>query len=245
VTDAEQFDQVRDFYDSEYYGDEEESGRAPSWYDRVVARRLGDLHGRRALDIACGRGDWMELLASRGAIVSGLDISQRAVASCSRRLPGADVRQGVAEELPFDDGAFDVVTCMGSLEHFLDKPKAVREMVRVSAPGAKVLLLVPNGQFLTRRVGLYGGTQQVRIKEDVLPLDAWARLFEDAGLTIEERHRDLHVLSRRWICSGRPARWPLRALQAVVLPLWPIRWQYQVHHHCVIAPAGDDSRPRG
>jgi hypothetical protein len=109
-------------------------------------------------------------------------------------------------------------------------------MVRVGTAGARYLLLVPNGDFMTRRLGLFRGTQQARVVEDVLPLDEWRRLIQEAGLAVNRRYRDLHVLSARWITSGSPLTWPLRLAQAAVLPLWPMAWQYQVHHLCSKRP---------
>jgi len=226
------FEPVREFYDREYYTADEISGGHSTWHDQVVADRLGELRGVAALDVACGLGTWLQLLRQRGAGVAGIDISERAIAACKQRFPDGDFRVGVAESLPFADGSFGLVTCMGSLEHFLDKPAALREMVRVSTPDARFLILVPNAGFLTRRLGLYGGTQQTRVREDVYSLEAWGALLEGAGLRIEERWRDLHPLDWGWIRRGRPWAWPVRAAQAMALPLWPLSWQYQVHHFC-------------
>lgn len=249
MADKDRFEEVRDFYDRDYYARIDQMASAGNWHERLVADRLGDLSGKRALDVACGLGQWLALLRARGATVSGIDISGRAIAQCRERFPEGDFRVGPAEELPFADASFDLVTCMGSLEHFLDKPRALAEMVRVAAPGARLLVLVPNAGFLTRRLGLYGGTQQARVREDVYPLEQWARLLAGAGLVVEARWRDLHMLNRAWITSGPPWRWPLRAAQALALPLWPMAWQYQVHHLCrvrdaVSPPATDLPAPR-
>ena len=227
------FDKVRDFYDREYYTAAEVDGGHATWHDRVIAGRLGDLQRAAVLDVACGLGTWLELLRQRGAQVSGIDISAQAIESCRARFPGGDFRVGVAESLPFADASFDLVTCMGSLEHFLDKPAALREMRRVGRPGARFLILVPNAGFLTRRLGLYGGTQQTRVREDVYSLREWGALLAGSGLRVEQRWRDLHPLDAGWIRKGRPWTWPLRAAQALALPLWPLSWQYQVHHLCV------------
>jgi len=86
--------------------------------------------------------------------------------------------------------------------------------------------------FLTRRLGLYGGTQQVMAKEDVYELAEWNRLFEAAGLRVIERWRDLHPLSWSWIARGSRLGWPVRAAQALALAAWPLGWQYQVYHYC-------------
>jgi SAM-dependent methyltransferase len=151
------------------------------------------------------------------------------------KLPGGDFHCGPAESLPFDDHGFDLVTCMGSLEHFLDKPKALEEMRRVAKPDARFVILVPNAGFLTRRLRLYGGTEQVTAREDVLELAAWRQLFEASGLRVIERWRDLHPLSWAWIRHGNPFTWPVRAAQALALTVWPIAWQYQVYHYCQAA----------
>ncbi|MCA9926734.1 MAG: class I SAM-dependent methyltransferase, partial [Anaerolineales bacterium] len=166
------------------------------------------------------------------AVPAGIDISQKAIAVCQKNMPTGDFHAGVAESLPFADEQFDVVSCLGSLEHFVDPLKALQEMVRVARKDAQFLLLVPNADFLTACLGLYGGTNQVDAKEDVRTLPEWDRLFTEAGLSVVKRWRDLHVLSWSWIGAGRWLTVPIRAVQALMLPFWPLRWQYQVYHLC-------------
>jgi len=222
---------VQRFYETEYYGGAEATGSLP-WHTRLMARRLEPLKGAAVLDVACGTGRWLELLARRGARPSGIDISATAIGQAQARMPQADLRVGVGEDLPFEDASFDLVTCMGSLEHFLDQGGALKEMRRVARANARILILVPNAGFLTRRLGLYKGTQQVAIRETVRPIREWEALFADAGLSVEKRWRDLHPLSLGWIGHGAPRAWPLRAVQALALAFWPIAWQYQVHFLC-------------
>ncbi|UPG84815.1 class I SAM-dependent methyltransferase [Luteibacter aegosomatis] len=227
-----EMEQIRRFYDEEYYGGSLKDGGLP-WHSRKVAALVGDIRGKAVLDVACGLGEWLGYFRSRGASsISGIDLSVRAVEACRFRYLDGDFHVGAAEALPFKDASFDVVTCMGSLEHFVDKPAALGEMLRVARPGATFILLVPNSGFLTRRLGLYSGTQQARIKEDVLSLDAWTALFTSSGLEVTRRLPDLHPLSIKWITLGKPLGWPLRAIQAIALAVWPLSWQYQVYHFC-------------
>lgn len=227
-------DEVRSFYDNEYYAPTSNRNSLP-WHTRLVARRLGNMQGCEVLDIACGTGQWLAEMSRRGARVAGIDISGRAVIQCRSRLPAAEIHEGVAEALPFEDCRFDVVTCLGSLEHFLDQPGALDEMRRVAKADAKFLILVPNAGFLTRRLGLYGGTGQVAIRETVRPLGEWGKMLNDAGLDVHARWRDLHPLSSDWIRTGPWYSWPMRAAQALALAVWPLGWQYQVYFFCKVS----------
>lgn len=222
---------IKNFYDREYYTDHRDHDALP-WHYKVIAGRLGELNGSRVLDIACGTGKWLELLSARGAQVYGIDISELAIAACRARLPSSIFHVCPAEDLPFDDATFDVVTCLGSLEHFLDPEHALREMLRVAKPRGRFLLLMPNTGFLPARLGLFGGTHQVKVREMPRSLQGWESLLNSAGMSIISRWRDLHLLSREWIGRQGLRMWPLRAAQALLLPVWPMAWQYQVYHYC-------------
>ena len=232
----QELDSIRQFYDDDYYANtalNQEPSTRLSWHPRLIARRLGDLAGKSAIDIACGRGEWLSYLKDKKAGVTGVDLSATAIEYCKHHISDGVFISGPAESLPFAEESFDLVTCLGSLEHFVDKPAALREMIRVARPNAKFLILVPNSGFLTRRLGFYKGTNQAHIREDVLSLKQWEKLFEDAGLRVRHRWHDLHMLTWSWIRLGRtPLACVVRALQALILAFWPIGWQYQVYHYC-------------
>jgi SAM-dependent methyltransferase len=120
-------------------------------YDRFVGRyspRLaaeltsaaGIAPGQRALDVGCGPGALTKALADAlGADrVAAIDPSAPFVEACRRRVPGADVRLGAAEALPFADGAFDAVLSQLVVNFMSDAPAGVREMRRVARPGGAV-----------------------------------------------------------------------------------------------------------
>lgn len=222
-------EQLRDFYNDKYYSKHFRLDTS-SWHDQVIASRLGDLAGKRVLDIACGGGAWLALMSQRGAHVFGADISDKAISYCQQVFPQGEFVVAPAESLPFPDHSFDVVTCLGSLEHFGDKPAALREMLRVAKPDAQILILVPNADFLSRKLGLYRGTLQAAIREDVYPLSQWQDLFESNGMELRQKWRDLHILSRNWILQKGWLKAAPRAIQALLLTFWPLKWQYQVYH---------------
>lgn len=223
---------LKTFYDEVYYANEK---KTPQNYRHLnsLAARFDIRNSHRVLDIACGLGEWLKVCEDRGAGVHGIDLSTKAIEFCKSKMPAGEFYAQPAENLPFEDNQFDYVTCLGSLEHFVEPVKAIKEMVRVAKPDAKFILLVPNADFLTRKMKLYGGTNQKDAKEVVRTLEEWQEMFETAGLEIQSRWKDLHVLSWGWINMGGWAQVPVRLLQALALSIWPLKWQYQVYHLCI------------
>jgi SAM-dependent methyltransferase len=120
-------------------------------YDRFVGRYGPDLAASliegiglsgdwRALDVGCGPGPLTSALAEvLGADrVAAVDPSEPFARACAERVPGADVRVGSAESLPFEDGEFDVTLSQLVVNFMPDAPAGLREMHRVTRPGGVV-----------------------------------------------------------------------------------------------------------
>ena len=222
---------IKQYYDDVYYRGaaiHATTSRHMHW----LASRIEVQPNQRVLDVGCGIGQWLLAAQAHGAQPAGIDLSETAIGICRAVMPNGEFYACPAEALPFPDKQFDVVSCLGSLEHFLDPHSALNEMVRVARDDAVFLLLVPNAGFLTRRLGLYRGTNQTVAHEDVRTLQEWQQLFESSGLQVAQRWKDLHILSWEWIAARKWFQIPLRASQAIGLALWPLSWQYQVYHLC-------------
>ena len=76
----------------------------------------------------------------------GVDVSPDAIAFCGAR--GLNVKLGAAEELPYDDAQFDLVTALDVVEHLDDDVAGLREMRRVLRPGGRALIFVPTFMWL-------------------------------------------------------------------------------------------------
>ena len=101
--------------------------------------------GHRVLDVACGTGILAREVSLRtGATgtVTGLDPNPGMLAVAERLAPTIEWRQGVAESLPFPDQSFDVVVSQFGLMFFTDRRQAIREMLRVLAPGGRLVIAV-------------------------------------------------------------------------------------------------------
>jgi SAM-dependent methyltransferase len=111
--------------------------------------RLALIPGAPVLDAGCGSGRTLIQLAGYGA-VSGIELSEAAAAVARERGP-FDVRIGRLEQLPWPDGTFGLITCLDVVEHTPDDVLTLRELRRVSRPGAWLLVTVPAYQRLWSR----------------------------------------------------------------------------------------------
>jgi ubiquinone/menaquinone biosynthesis C-methylase UbiE len=124
---------------------------AANFYDRFMGRYTPSLavaladaagvsDGMRVVDVGCGPGGLTRELAGRlGAEnVAAIDPADQFVAACRERNPGADVRQGVAEELPWGDDEFGAALSSLVIGFMRDPDRGVREMARVTRPGGTV-----------------------------------------------------------------------------------------------------------
>ena len=98
------------------------------------------------LDVGCGDGVLMARVAPFFDRVTGVDADARAVHLAVEKLRGAsncDAQQVASDDLPFADGAFDVVTSADVIEHLPDPGHHLREIARVLAHGGALVLTTP------------------------------------------------------------------------------------------------------
>jgi SAM-dependent methyltransferase len=100
---------------------------------------------KRALDVGCGEGRFCRMLRRHGIATVGLDPTPALLATARARDAGGTYVEGVAEHLPFDDGAFDLVVSYLTLIDIPDVQAAIPEMARVLAPGGTLLIANLNG----------------------------------------------------------------------------------------------------
>ena len=163
------------------------------WIDREVG-----LVGKKVLDVGCGGGILAESMATRGALVTGIDLSDKALSVARLHLLESgrkvDYRKISAEELAAGmPDAFDIVTCLEMLEHVPDPASTVRACARLVRPGGRVffstinrnpkayLFAVVGAEYVLNLLprGTHDYTRFIRPAE-------LARYCRDAGLAGEE-----------------------------------------------------------
>jgi ubiquinone/menaquinone biosynthesis C-methylase UbiE len=109
-------------------------------YEYVIDRaRIGP--GTTVLDCGCGAGRFVGLATQRGAAVAGIDASGQLAEIAATRAPGADIRVGDFEALPWPDKTFDVVTGFSTFQFADDHVAALGEARRVSR--GQVWVVIP------------------------------------------------------------------------------------------------------
>jgi len=118
-------------------------------WKRRVAELARVTPGARALDVCCGTGDIAFALARRGAEATGLDFSGPMLAIAAAKSPAdppAASRQpqfveGDAQQLPFPENSFDILTVGYGLRNLASWERGLEEMHRVARPGARLVVL--------------------------------------------------------------------------------------------------------
>jgi ubiquinone/menaquinone biosynthesis C-methylase UbiE len=94
------------------------------------------------LDIGCGSGIFSSLAADAGAKITGIDASEPLIAKAKQRVPAVNFTIGEMEELPFADGAFDVVVGFNSFQYAASVKSALSDARRVLKPHGKILAMI-------------------------------------------------------------------------------------------------------
>ncbi len=139
-------------HSAEHFGDARDF-----WYNadflQLLQRRWRLGEARSVLELGSGAGHFSRVLlalAAPDATLVGVDREPRwvevatAKAQAAGWLNRARYQQGSADQLPFEDASFDLVTCQTLLIHCPDPAAVVAEMVRVTRPGGRVLICEPN-----------------------------------------------------------------------------------------------------
>jgi 2-polyprenyl-3-methyl-5-hydroxy-6-metoxy-1,4-benzoquinol methylase len=224
----------------------------------AMVMALGDIAGRKGLDVAGGAGDYGIVLSLLGAEMSCQDLSEEVISSgrlnAERAGVEIDFRPGDAQLLRFDDGAFDFCISTDFFEHItIDEKRAViGEISRVLKPGGTLVIKTPNRSYLAWVI------RMKRVLAIASLQSPWIFIEHTRDNPDREHHglttyRELEsLLDERLFVNVE--RVPLR-LRRRRLPAWLSRrlfgfWPLTEHiilrcNHSVFVPLGDSLERRG
>jgi methionine biosynthesis protein MetW len=126
----------RDYYNAGGYDDDR-----LAW---TIATFLSDIKPEKVLEVGCGNGAMLNLLAQKGIDAVGVDASSSGIALCQNRGLRAQCLDISTEGLPFADNFFDVVISLETFEHLMNPHYALMEVRRVLRLGGRFICSVPN-----------------------------------------------------------------------------------------------------
>jgi len=111
-----------------------------SFEKNIVLEFMGNLTGKKALDLGCGTGRLVKDLINSGAKVVGIDISDEMIKIMKNKFPKVKSLVADSENLPFDDSSFDFVIASFFIVHLKNLTKTFDEIYRVLKDGGKFVL---------------------------------------------------------------------------------------------------------
>ena len=165
----------------------------------------GEIHGRdalqliidaaaptridRAIDLACGPGSVACALAERAGQVVGLDatpamLDEACLLAAKKGLTNVEWTLGSVYAAPYAERSFDAVVCRYALHHLMEPPKAFAEMLRLAAPGGRVVVCDGVASDDPAKAAAFNAMERRRDPSTVefRTLDYLKRLFLEAGL---------------------------------------------------------------
>jgi ubiquinone/menaquinone biosynthesis C-methylase UbiE len=144
-------------------------------YNSLMLEWLGvkEKSNKKLLDIACGGGFFLRK-AEKFAECFGVDFSSEALTQAKKNC-NANLILASASSLPFKDNSFDFISCLGSLEHFIEMEKALNEMQRVLKNKGKANFYVPNSNFILFKLNKATYYQP---NERLASLKEWKKVIE-------------------------------------------------------------------
>lgn len=216
----------REFYECDYHYDEDIL--VPD--TKRITRFFKDIDFRNAhkyLDVGCGAGAALDHCAQRGLDCFGFDLSARAIKMCRlSEKDNIDTLVANGERLPYRSAFFDIVSSLGSIEHFSSVQQGLSEMSRVTKRDGQVLLVVPNSFWILNQLQLYKGTEQPQ--EMLATIGQWARLFNQHGFSVQGIRKDI---GPRILKNHYPLGIIKRALLKITIAL-PTLFAYQFIFVC-------------
>ncbi|MDR2209835.1 MAG: bifunctional 2-polyprenyl-6-hydroxyphenol methylase/3-demethylubiquinol 3-O-methyltransferase UbiG [Azoarcus sp.] len=159
-----------------------------------IDKQADGLSGRKVLDVGCGGGVLAEGMASRGAEVTGIDLSEKALGVARLHLFESELKidyQHISAEAFAEKhaGQFDIVTCMEMLEHVPDPASTIAACARLVRPGGRIFLSTLNRNPKSFLFAIIGAEYVFKIlprgihnyKRFLKPSEL-ARFCRDAGL---------------------------------------------------------------
>jgi ubiquinone/menaquinone biosynthesis C-methylase UbiE len=185
----------------------------PAYTHRWIIELLKPRAGGRLLDVGCSQGNLLAEASRAGLETYGVDISDEAIKRARENSPSSETVCGDAHKLAWGDGYFDYITNIGSLEHFLEPEKCLKEMKRVLKPGGKACIMLPNLHYYRHVINKAFKNEEPTSYQEIerfASLDEWSGMLRDNGFEVEKVHKYNKFNRSKWLILLRSIVVPLK-----------------------------------
>lgn len=131
----ESYNKIAEHYDDSF------EGRYTLEFKHLLMKEIQGEPGDRVLDVACGNGTLLSMLAGKfGTVGFGIDISEKMIESSRQKYPEIVFETAGCEKIPFDDRFFDLMTVCAAYHHFPDVRAFAEEAYRLLKTGGRLYI---------------------------------------------------------------------------------------------------------
>ena len=161
------------------------------------------------LDVACGPGAFVLAIAPRVSFASGIDLTPEMLRQArefqtEKQIANVAFACADAEHIPFPDASFDLVSCQHAFHHITKAEAVLEEMMRVTKPQGRLLILDPLAPESDSKFELFNQIERLRDPSHTfsLRLTTFLSMFEERGLevlrqSVRRRQRSFNQWMRR------------------------------------------------
>ena len=160
-------------------------------------------HSPVVLDLGCGPGSYLPLISELANTVVALDLSPGMASRAKKAWPKALVCVGDAEQLPFRDGVFHIIICVGLLQYLDGAEKALSEIARTVKKGGAAIIITLNREYgLGRPAGISKtySLDEIKCQLERLGMKIWEHGFLVIAPFLFSFTSTSKLLSRLSIC---------------------------------------------
>ena len=181
----EKYDSIANKYDTTF------DGKFTAKFKQIMIELCGVSDGDRVLDVGCGNGKLIYEISLRAKVKAyGIDISPNMIEVCKQQYGNIDFGITSGEDLPFDDGSFDMLTICCVLHHLNNPQRFFAEAQRVLVAGGILLVGEPCFPFVINKFTDWIISPLLKAGDNKLfSHKRLKRLFADNGFSIDEVYK--------------------------------------------------------